>query len=42
MTLKRGQPGWTEFEVVVPRKAAAQAQLRLVSSSTRAAVKEVS
>jgi len=42
LTLKRGQPGWTEFEVVVPRKAAAQAQLRLVSSSTRAAVKEVS
>ncbi|MEE8411534.1 MAG: ATP-binding protein [Acidobacteriota bacterium] len=42
LTLKRGQPGRTEFEVVVPRKAVGQARLRLVSSSNYVSVEEVS
>jgi signal transduction histidine kinase len=42
LTLKRSQPGWTEFEVVVPRREVGQTRLRLVSSSTGAPAKEVS
>ena len=42
LTLKRAQPGRTEFEVVVPRRAVGQAQLRLVPSPTQAPTEEVS